>query len=365
MNDKNIIFHVEGGIGKNIMATAVAAAIKKKYPERDIITIGSWPAIWFNNPNVERFYQLGNTPYIFEDYIRDKDTLIMKQEPYHHHGYINKKVHCIQAWCELLGVDYNGEKPEIYLTHSESEQARMQFGSSDKPIFLIQTNGGAMTADRAPMSWVRDAPLPTVLKMIEPFFEQYNPVQIRTEHQPGFENMPWIASPNVRELIALIKWSSKRLFIDSFAQHAAMALGKKSTVLWPMDNVKALGYEHFHDNIVSNVTLKKTHLIDSYLGDLDISGQPHMCPFKDDDIFDIDKVVKSLKRQKDTKFPKSLMNLAPPPQQQQGCGPGQPCPPQGMPPQGMPQQGFGAQPQGIPMPQQQQPVLQPEVLPVT
>ena len=238
----------------------------------------------------------------------------------------------------------------------------MQFGSSDKPIFLIQTNGGPMGPDRAPMSWVRDAPLPNVLEMIEPFLDKYNPVQIRTEHQPGFENMPFISSPNVRELIALIKWSSKRLLIDSFAQHAAMALEKKSTVLWPMDNVKALGYD-FHDNIVSNVTLKKTHLIDSYLGDIDISGQPHMCPFKDDNIYDVEQAKKSLKRQKDTKFPKSLMNATPAPQQQ-GCGPGQPCPPQGMPPQGLPQQGFGAQPQGIPMPQQQ-PVLQPEVLPAT
>ena len=328
MNDKNIIFHVEGGIGKNIMATAVAAAIKKKHPDRDIITIGSWPAVWFNNPNVERFYQLGNTPYIFEDYIREKDTLIFKQEPYHHHGYINKKVHCIQAWCELLGVDYNGEKPEIYLTHSESEQARMQFGSSDKPVFLIQTNGGGMSPDQrpSPMSWVRDAPLPTVLKMIEPFMEGYNVVQIRTEHQPGFQNMSWVSSPNVREIIAMIKWSSKRLFIDSFAQHAAMALDKKSTILWPMDNVKALGYEHFHDNIVSNVTLKKTHLIDSYLGDLDISGQPHMCPFKDDNIFDIEKVVKSLKRQKDTKFPESMMSMAPQPQGGQQQQQNAPCP---------------------------------------
>ena len=76
--------------------------------------------------------------------------------------------------CELLGVDYNGEKPEIYLTHSESENARMQFGSSDKPIFLIQTNGGPMGPDRAPMSWVRDAPLPNVLEMIEPFFDKYD-----------------------------------------------------------------------------------------------------------------------------------------------------------------------------------------------
>ena len=74
-----------------------------------------------------------------------------------------------------------------------------------------------------------------------------------------------------------------------------------------------------------------------------------MCPFKDDSIFDVEQVKKSLKRQKDTKFPKSLMNLTPQPQQQ-GCGPGQPCPPQGAPPQAMPQQGFGAQPQGIPMP---------------
>jgi hypothetical protein len=83
-----------------------------------------------------------------------------------------------------------------------------------------------------------------------------------------------------------------------------------------MDNVKALGYE-FHDNIISNVKLKKTHLIESYLGDLDISGQPHMCPFKDDNIFDINQVVKSLKKQKDTKFPESMMNMAPQQQQQQ------------------------------------------------
>ena len=109
-----------------------------------------------------------------------------------------------------------------------------------------------------------------------------------------------------------------------------MSLGKKSTVLWPMDNSKSLGYE-FHDNIVSNVELKKTHLIESYLGDLDISGQPHMCPFKDDDIFDVNQVIKSLKKQKDTKFPQSMMNMAPQQQQQQP----QACP--SHPPQMQPQ----------------------------
>jgi hypothetical protein len=57
-----------------------------------------------------------------------------------------------------------------------------------------------------------------------------------------------------------------------------------------------------------------------------------MCPFKDDNIFNIEQVVKSLKRQKDTKFPKSMMNMAPQQQQQQGS-----CPPPQMQPQMQPQ----------------------------
>jgi hypothetical protein len=114
-----------------------------------------------------------------------------------------------------------------------------------------------------------------------------------------------------------------------------------------MDNTKSLGYE-FHDNIVSNVKLKKTHLIESYLGELDISGQPHMCPFKDDNIFDIDKVIKSLKRQKDTKFPESMMNMAPQQQQQQGS-----CPPPQMQPQMTPQMPQ-VQPQAQPQAQEAQ-----------
>jgi hypothetical protein len=87
-------------------------------------------------------------------------------------------------------------------------------------------------------------------------------------------------------------------------------------------------------------------LIESYLGDLDISGQPHMCPFKDDDIFDIKKVIKSLKKQKDTKFPESMMNMAPQQQQQQGS-----CPPPQMQPQMQPQ---------MPQMQPQMPQVQPQ-----
>lgn len=38
-NDKFVILEVPGGHGKNVMATAVIRAIKKKYPEYKIVVV--------------------------------------------------------------------------------------------------------------------------------------------------------------------------------------------------------------------------------------------------------------------------------------------------------------------------------------
>lgn len=40
---KYSIFHVQGGIGKHVAATAVARAIKNNYPERQLIVVSAYP----------------------------------------------------------------------------------------------------------------------------------------------------------------------------------------------------------------------------------------------------------------------------------------------------------------------------------
>ena len=49
LNDKvrNIVFIVEGGIGKNIAATAVVKSIKHAYPTRNIIVLAGCPEVFF------------------------------------------------------------------------------------------------------------------------------------------------------------------------------------------------------------------------------------------------------------------------------------------------------------------------------
>ena len=46
---KNIIFIVEGGIGRNIASTGVIRALKKNYPDKKIIVVGGCQEMFFND----------------------------------------------------------------------------------------------------------------------------------------------------------------------------------------------------------------------------------------------------------------------------------------------------------------------------
>lgn len=299
--DKTIIFHVEGGIGKNLMATAVASAIKKAHPERKLIVCAAWAAVWVNNPDVDRFYVLGATPYFFEDFIKGKDTWIFKAEPYHHQDFLNGKRYLADIWCEQLGVPYNGEMPKLVLSKNEKKNIERKLGGFGKPIFALQTNGGG--PQDFPVSWVRDVPLSNIKDIVSDMSREYKIIHIRRQDQPEIKGVDFISTPNVRDLFALIEYSHNRLLIDSFGQHAAVALDRPSTVLWPIDNVKTLGYPEFHNNIISNADTRKVHLIDSYLGAHPINGEfLHECPFDNDDIFDQQAIRESLDELEEKEF---------------------------------------------------------------
>ena len=159
-----------------------------------------------------------------------------------------------------------------------------------KPILVLQTNGGG--PQDYPVSWVRDVPIKNIQQILQVLQEKYKVIHVRRDDQLTIPGIDFISTPNIRELFALIEYSHCRVFIDSFAQHAARALDRPSVVLWPVDNVKPLGYPDFHINVVSKADQSKVHLIDSYLADHPINGeQLHEDPFKDDNIFNVNPII--------------------------------------------------------------------------
>jgi hypothetical protein len=293
--DKFIVFIINGGAGKNVMATAVVKALKKTNPDSKIIVVTAWKEIWLYNPNVYRTFVFGQTPNFYLDYIKDKDVKICSLEPYATTDYILKNRNLIEIWCNLVGATYDGEKPELFFNSREVEYAANKFNLNNSPIMLIQTNGGGGNQSNK-VSWMRDMPLYIANDIVNLYKKNHRILHIRRDDQLPINGVEQFKG-NLRELMVLINYSNKRLFIDSVGQHIAAALGKSSTVLWIRNEPSVLGYS-IHDNIVTKVEDEIDVLQDSFLEPYDITGNVYQCPFKEGTkLFDLEEIVKSLESQ--------------------------------------------------------------------
>lgn len=293
--NKYIIFIINGGHGKCIMATAVIEAMKKKYPDRKIIVVSAWDAPFYGNPNVYRFYIFNQLQYFYDDYIKDKDTLIFQHDPYHESDYVFKRKHLIQIWCEMFDIPFNGEKPKLYINEREKEITRDKIKPNlGKPIMLLQTNGGVPEQQYSKKSWARDLPLDIAQKVINFYSKSYRILHLKLDNQPELKNVEQVTLPH-REIYALFELSKKRLFIDSFAQHVAGALNLPSTVCWIVNNPSIFGYE-IHQNIFPNQEIKQQMNKFSFLEQYNISGQVQEFPYDTINIFDINEIVNEIKK---------------------------------------------------------------------
>lgn len=289
----NIIFQIDGGLGKSIMGTAVLRAIKKQYPKSHIVVITSYPDVFIGNPNVNKVFSQEKANGIYKNYIMDKDCKVFIGEPYHTSDFITESNHLIKIWCEMFGVQYNGETPELFISKAERQYFE-PFYRLDKPIMVIQPNGGAFNQPLK-YSWTRDIPQPIMEKVINYFKNQYVILHVKREDQIIYPNTLQ-ALDNFRSVAILLSMSEKRLLIDSSAMHIAASLKLPSVVAWVGTNPNVFGYD-WNTNIVANEPTREINLThNSYQKHLlfeDIST----IPYNDlNEVFDANKIIEALKK---------------------------------------------------------------------
>jgi ADP-heptose:LPS heptosyltransferase len=289
---KNIIFQIDGGIGKSIMATAVCEAIKTQYPDDKLIVITAYPQVFLCNPHVDKCLTHGNLTYFYQDYIENQEVLTFLHNPYLETSFIGRKKHLIETWCEMFNVKYNDEQPRLYLTQREIDFYSQQY-ASEKPLFVIQTNGGG--ADQPiKYSWSRDIPMSTAQKVVDAFSKDYHVVHIKREDQLQLQNTTPVTG-DFRALVVLILLSKARLFMDSFAQHVAKALDLDSVVLWIANTPKQFGYAS-NKNIIANRETATPELKNSVYSKFNIVGDLLEFPFNNEgEIFNDDEVIDAVK----------------------------------------------------------------------
>lgn len=283
MNERYIIFECLLDLAKNILATAVVSSIKKAYPDHKIIVVTSTPEVWLHNPDIFRFYAAGKLSYFYDEYVKDKETIVMRHNPLNTDDFLHKRKHLIEIWCDLCGVPYDGSMPHLHFTWREKE-AVTKLTASEKPLFFIQTHANL---------WPTDLPLPIAEKVVNMMNEKgYACIHIRTEQQPALANTLSVRL-DTRLLLYAISRGDKLLLIDSYALQAATAFNKSAVVVWIAHNPVISSYP-IHKNIHANATGPFKDFIESYDESSLIHGAQLECPYDLRDIFDAEKLVAEL-----------------------------------------------------------------------
>lgn len=289
---QNIIFSIDGGIGKSIMATAVCEAIKKQYPKDQLIVITAYPEVFLCNPHVDKCLAHNNLNYFYQDYIEGKKVKAFLHNPYLETSHIQQECHLIKTWCEMFGVEYNGEEPKLYLTNREINFYSNQF-ASEKPLFVVHTNGGGGD-QQIKYSWMRDIPNQTAQQVVDAFASEYHVIHIRREDQLPLNNTTPVTA-DFRALVVLLKLSSKRLLIDSFAQHVAKSLDLNSVVCWIGNKPSVFGYEN-NTNIQANTETATPELKQAVFSKYNIAGNLLEFPYNDEkEIFNVEDIIEAVK----------------------------------------------------------------------
>ena len=298
MKEKYSIFHVQGGLGKHIAASAVAKCIKNNHPSRKLIVVSVYTDVFMNLPFVDRVYQLNNTNYFYQNYIENQDSLIFHNEPYFTTDHIHKKLPLIQTWCKMYGLNYNGESPELIFNPLQKKLSKEVWVKDKKPTMVIHTNGGLIAPDAKSYMWARDMPFDIAQQIVDKYHKKYTIYQATKMNSPKLINATPIqfdeqTQLSTLEFLSLILHSDKRILIDSCLQHAAVALKLPSVVLWNGTSPKVFGYD-MHTNI-ETVKPHNFKLPGSYLFDFDFNGSEHEYPFNEnEDLFDIDKIFEAI-----------------------------------------------------------------------
>ena len=93
--EKYLIWHIQGGLGKNVASTSLIGDLKRKYSDRRLVMVVSWPEVFLNHRSIDRLLHMGNTPHFYHDYIEGKDTIVFRHEAYNQTAHVNHSQHLI------------------------------------------------------------------------------------------------------------------------------------------------------------------------------------------------------------------------------------------------------------------------------
>ena len=100
---KRCLINVDGGLGKNVMLTALMPILASKYEE--IYVISPYVDVFKACSYVTAAFEPGpQCATLYQELVLDEDTNVLWKEPYSNQRFIKKQCHLFEAWLEEFGI---------------------------------------------------------------------------------------------------------------------------------------------------------------------------------------------------------------------------------------------------------------------
>lgn len=240
--EKNLLLHIQGGIGKCVMATAVIRSYKTAHPQSKVVVVSGYPEIFVNNPDVHKNFPFA-TPNLWQDYYSQPGWHVSAQDPYFENSWIkNDKFHLITLWCCMLGVESVQTTPLMWFSGPEVDELNVMI-KTDKPLLVVQSTGGGNAAAR---SWTRTPPHGEFDAHLGQYLDSHFVAHLCVPETPPLSNVHQrVETLNRRQAACLVHFAQAFVGIDSFGMHARAAnpMSGPTTIFFPLaESVVRLGY---------------------------------------------------------------------------------------------------------------------------
>jgi ADP-heptose:LPS heptosyltransferase len=179
---------------------------------------------------------------------------VIKSEPYLADEYRFKKKHLIEAYAEILGVDYDENTLPDIGTFDHEEDGFKTFQQQvlqNQEYIVMQITGGTSyyTPQTAGQKIIKSRDYPKELgqQFVDLFTAKYpniKVIQVGLPTEPQLQKVFYMTNLQSRAYFPVIEHCKTFVVIDSFLSHISAGYKKKGVVLWGGTNPANLGYAH-------------------------------------------------------------------------------------------------------------------------
>lgn len=245
------LINVEGGLGKNVMITALMPIVAQKYDE--IYVISPYSDVWKACSYVTAAFEPGpQCASLYQELVLSDDCDVLWVEPYSNGSFIKKQCHMLEAWLYEAGIPVDTSIEELTPCLDRIKEEFPQIVKlvdekvpADQKFILVQFCGG-----QSPLSPQQDQqgnPIPyndqqefikrnyykgqQLIDALKAKYPDCRIIHYALPNEPTYEgaeklNIPYIAYRLLAER------AFKVVCTDSSLQHIVTGACKDVTVIW-------------------------------------------------------------------------------------------------------------------------------------